>query len=220
LLAPLQALTAARDYDLNGNAQTIDVQAFVPDLGASALVFAPWALLALGRLAAGIELDVTVGYGDAAIDVPEPLRQAIRLLTAHRQHHPVRRPPQHCARFHQCRRDRPGRFLCQHAGIRQWLGPPRRRGEIGSSCHGGKSAASGRDRRAHFQTRAGAGSKGREARLGRRCGRRRRCRRAAGAPGGPINLDRGVRAGVALGTAAGVWLFWHARQQKQQEKPA
>ena len=36
-----------------------------------------------GRPAAGIELDVTVGYGDAAIDVPEPLRQAIRLLTAH-----------------------------------------------------------------------------------------------------------------------------------------
>ncbi len=34
-------------------------------------------------LAAGIELDVTVGYGDAASDVPEPLRQAIRLLVAH-----------------------------------------------------------------------------------------------------------------------------------------
>jgi uncharacterized phiE125 gp8 family phage protein len=83
LPAPLQALTAARVYDLNGNAQTIDVQAFVADLGASALVFAPWALPAPGRLAAGIELDVTVGYGDAAIDVPEPLRQAIRLLTAH-----------------------------------------------------------------------------------------------------------------------------------------
>ena len=26
---------------------------------------------------------MTVGYGDAAIDVPEPLRQAIRLLVAH-----------------------------------------------------------------------------------------------------------------------------------------
>jgi uncharacterized phiE125 gp8 family phage protein len=36
-----------------------------------------------GRLAAGIELDVTVGYGDAATDVPEPLRQAVRLLVAH-----------------------------------------------------------------------------------------------------------------------------------------
>jgi len=81
--APLQSLIAVRDYDVDNNAQALDVQAFVPDLAASALVFAPWALPAPGRLAAGIELDVTVGYGDAAIDVPEPLRQAIRLLTAH-----------------------------------------------------------------------------------------------------------------------------------------
>jgi uncharacterized phiE125 gp8 family phage protein len=83
LPAPLQVLTAARVYDIDGNAHAVDVQAFVPDLGGSALVFAPWALPAPGRLAAGIELDVTVGYGDAAIDVPEPLRQAIRLLVAH-----------------------------------------------------------------------------------------------------------------------------------------
>jgi uncharacterized phiE125 gp8 family phage protein len=31
---------------------------------------------------AGIELDVTAGYGDSAAAVPEPLRQAIRLLVA------------------------------------------------------------------------------------------------------------------------------------------
>ena len=80
---PLQALTAARVYDFDGNAQTLDLQAFVPDLGASVLVVAPWAVPAPGRIAAGIELDVTVGYGDAALEVPEPLRQAVRLLTAH-----------------------------------------------------------------------------------------------------------------------------------------
>jgi uncharacterized phiE125 gp8 family phage protein len=80
---PLQALTAARVYDFDGNAQALDLQAFVSDLGASALAFAPWAVPAPGRIALGIELDVTVGYGDAATDVPEPLRQAIRLLTAH-----------------------------------------------------------------------------------------------------------------------------------------
>ncbi len=81
--APLQALTAARVYDFNNVAQAIDPQAFVTDVGASVLAFAPWAWPAPGRLAAGIELDVTVGYGDAAADVPEPLRQAIRLLVAH-----------------------------------------------------------------------------------------------------------------------------------------
>jgi len=81
--APLQALAAARVYDVNNIAQTIDSSAFVLDKGASALIFTPWALPAPGRVAAGIELDVSVGYGDAAIDVPEPLRQAIRLLVAH-----------------------------------------------------------------------------------------------------------------------------------------
>lgn len=81
--APLQELTAARVYDAYGVAQPVDVQAFVPDIAASQLAFAPWALSQPGRLAAGIELDVTVGYGAAAGDVPEPLRQAIRLLVAH-----------------------------------------------------------------------------------------------------------------------------------------
>ena len=35
------------------------------------------------RIAAGIELDIAVGFGDAASDVPEPIRQAIRILVAH-----------------------------------------------------------------------------------------------------------------------------------------
>jgi uncharacterized phiE125 gp8 family phage protein len=83
LPAPLQALTAARVYDFDNAAQALDTAAFVLDRGASALLFAPSALPAPGRASSGIELDVTVGYGDAAIDVPEPLRQAIRLLVAH-----------------------------------------------------------------------------------------------------------------------------------------
>jgi uncharacterized phiE125 gp8 family phage protein len=81
--APLQALAASRVYDTSNVAHAVDTAAFVLDKGASALIFAPWALPAPGRVAAGIELDVTVGYGDAATDVPEPLRQTIRLLVAH-----------------------------------------------------------------------------------------------------------------------------------------
>lgn len=81
--APLQSLIAARVYDADGNAQAVDTQAFVLDTAGSALVFAPWALMQPGRIAAGVELDVTVGYGDAASDVPEALRVAIRLLVAH-----------------------------------------------------------------------------------------------------------------------------------------
>ena len=36
-----------------------------------------------GRDAAGIEIDVSVGYGDAASAMPEALRQAVRMLVAH-----------------------------------------------------------------------------------------------------------------------------------------
>jgi uncharacterized phiE125 gp8 family phage protein len=81
--APLRALTAARVYDEGGTAHAIDAQAFVLDLANSALAFAPWALPVPGRSVAGIEIDVVCGYGEAANDVPEPLRQAIRLLAAH-----------------------------------------------------------------------------------------------------------------------------------------
>jgi uncharacterized phiE125 gp8 family phage protein len=80
---PLRNLAAARVYDFNGVARAIDTGSFLVDAGASVLAFAPWALPSPGRLAAGIELDVVAGYGDAASDVPEPLRQAVRLLVTH-----------------------------------------------------------------------------------------------------------------------------------------
>ncbi len=82
---PLRALTAARIYRLDGTTQAIDVSAFAIDkAGAPAVLsFAAGALPAPGRVVAGIELDIDVGYGDAPTDVPEPLRQAIRVLTAH-----------------------------------------------------------------------------------------------------------------------------------------
>jgi uncharacterized phiE125 gp8 family phage protein len=81
--APLQALIEARVFDFDGEVRALDTQAFVRDASTSTLAFIPWALPMPTRIAAGIELDVTAGFGDAASDVPEPLRQAIRLLTAH-----------------------------------------------------------------------------------------------------------------------------------------
>lgn len=85
LPAPLRTLLAARIYDGDGNAQAIDPQSFVIDtISAPGLLsFAPWSVPQPGRDHAGIELDVSVGYGDAAADVPEPLKLAIRLLVAH-----------------------------------------------------------------------------------------------------------------------------------------
>ncbi|HEU4662150.1 MAG TPA: head-tail connector protein [Pseudolabrys sp.] len=84
---PLRTLDAVRIYDSDNVARTIDTSVFVLDLANSMLAFAPWAMPAPGRAAAGIELDVTVGYGGAAADVPEALRQAIRLLAAHWYEH-------------------------------------------------------------------------------------------------------------------------------------
>ena len=40
-----------------------------------------------GRIANGIEIAFTAGYGDAAADVPEPIRHAILLLVAHWHEH-------------------------------------------------------------------------------------------------------------------------------------
>jgi uncharacterized phiE125 gp8 family phage protein len=85
LPAPLRQLVAARIYKLDGATQAIDVDAFAIDKTSApaVLAFAGGALPAPGRVVGGIELDIEVGYGDAPSEVPEPLRQAIRVLTAH-----------------------------------------------------------------------------------------------------------------------------------------
>jgi uncharacterized phiE125 gp8 family phage protein len=81
--SPLQSLDVARVYDGDGTAAVLDLQGFIVDTANAALVFAPWSPAQPGRAAAGIELDVTCGYGDGPVDVPEPLRQAIRMMVAH-----------------------------------------------------------------------------------------------------------------------------------------
>lgn len=80
--APLRQVTAARVYDATGATHAIATAAFVVDAASSVLSFAPGTLPLPGRASAGIEIDVVVGYGAAAANVPEPLRQAIRLLVA------------------------------------------------------------------------------------------------------------------------------------------
>jgi uncharacterized phiE125 gp8 family phage protein len=85
LPVPLAALDAARIYRADGTTQAIDVAAFTVDRAAAParLGFTRGALPVPERAIAGIEIDVTCGYGDEPEDVPEPLRQAIRLLVAH-----------------------------------------------------------------------------------------------------------------------------------------
>jgi uncharacterized phiE125 gp8 family phage protein len=89
LPVPLATLVAARIYKASGATQTIDLAGFTLDSAAAPamLSFTRGALMAPERRAAGIEIDITCGHGDTAEDVPEPLRQAVRLLVAHWYEH-------------------------------------------------------------------------------------------------------------------------------------
>jgi uncharacterized phiE125 gp8 family phage protein len=72
-----------RVYDAHGTAQTVSTSLYyvdsAPDL-ARIIFGAPPPTP--GRQAAGIEIDIVVGYGATPESVPEPLRQAIRTLVA------------------------------------------------------------------------------------------------------------------------------------------
>ena len=82
-IAPLRAITGFRLFDDTDVATSLDPAT----LRLVGLPDRPRLLLGQGlpkpgRREAGIEIDVTVGYGAAATDVPAPLRQAIRMLAA------------------------------------------------------------------------------------------------------------------------------------------
>jgi uncharacterized phiE125 gp8 family phage protein len=82
---PLRQVSAARRYRADGTTQAIAAEAFTLDKAAAPAIiaFVPGALAPPGRAVAGIEIDIEVGYGAAPSNVPETLRQAIRLLVAH-----------------------------------------------------------------------------------------------------------------------------------------
>ncbi|ABD87372.1 head-tail connector protein [Rhodopseudomonas palustris] len=82
-IAPLRAVTAARVFDAAGVAHPIDPSGFVVDAAANAIAAPRCSLPQPGRAHAGIELDLQLGFGAAAGDVPEQLRHAIRTLVAH-----------------------------------------------------------------------------------------------------------------------------------------
>lgn len=81
---PLQTIDAVRVYPLEGAAVALDPDALTLNAAAAPAIiaFEYGSVKQPGRTAGGIELDVTAGYGDAAEDVPAPLRQAIRFLVA------------------------------------------------------------------------------------------------------------------------------------------
>ncbi len=81
-IAPVSAVDGVSVIDGNGVAQTIDANLYEAATGAPGRVrpAGPWP--APGVALDGVRIDFTAGYADAA-SVPEPLKQAVKLLAAY-----------------------------------------------------------------------------------------------------------------------------------------
>ncbi|HWE18271.1 MAG TPA: head-tail connector protein [Hyphomicrobiaceae bacterium] len=89
-LRPLQSIAAVRLYDETGAASTLDPATYFLDGAGNPARLVRRGALAWprpGRIANGIEVAFTAGYGPAVADVPAPIRQAVLLLVAHWYEH-------------------------------------------------------------------------------------------------------------------------------------
>ena len=82
---PIQSVDRVAVRAADGTQTVIDATDYILDVSGQTGRLAPseghWPKP--GARLGGIEIDFTVGYGNAATDVPEPIRQALRLLVAH-----------------------------------------------------------------------------------------------------------------------------------------
>lgn len=79
-LSPILSIDAIRRFDAAGNAVPIDLGGF--DWSGCLLRLRPGGHTR-DLFAFGVEIDLTAGYGARASDVPEALRQAMRMLITH-----------------------------------------------------------------------------------------------------------------------------------------
>jgi len=88
-LRPLQAVREVRVFSADNMSSLVPAETYLVDLAGvpPRLVRRGAMWIAPGRPAGGIEIDFTAGYGDAASDVPAPLRQALLMLVAHWYEH-------------------------------------------------------------------------------------------------------------------------------------
>ena len=84
-LLPVQAVSAVTVHDEDGGASVLDADGYAVDvLSAPARVTLTSATPSVvTRPFNAFEVAFTAGYGDAASDVPQPIRQAVMLLVAH-----------------------------------------------------------------------------------------------------------------------------------------
>jgi len=85
-IAPIQSIDAVTVFDDDDVGTVINPATYLADLGSvppRLVLRANGARPAPARVANGIEVRATAGYGDTAGDVPQPLRQAILIALAH-----------------------------------------------------------------------------------------------------------------------------------------
>jgi uncharacterized phiE125 gp8 family phage protein len=83
-ISPILSLDAVRTFDTLGNPVLLDLASF--QLDGSTLILSA-SLMPNGGDGAGVEIDLTAGFGTQPTDVPEALRQAMRMLVAHYYEH-------------------------------------------------------------------------------------------------------------------------------------
>lgn len=82
-VVPLIAIDAITVYDADGDPEVLDPETYVVDKASAPARIRFETPPAPGQALNGIEIDLTVGYGDEAEDVASPLRHAILILVAH-----------------------------------------------------------------------------------------------------------------------------------------
>jgi uncharacterized phiE125 gp8 family phage protein len=88
-LAPLRSLNEVRIKNTAGDPAVVAEQTYLVDIASRPprLIWNNCAPPLPGLAANGIEIDLTVGFGDTADSVPAPLKHAILMLTAHWYEH-------------------------------------------------------------------------------------------------------------------------------------
>ncbi|MEM8749411.1 MAG: head-tail connector protein [Pseudomonadota bacterium] len=82
-IAPVQSVNAITVFNRDGDPQVLPSESAMIERGAHGLRIRLPETQAETTAANGLEIDLVVGFGDLAIDVPEPLRHAIMMLIAH-----------------------------------------------------------------------------------------------------------------------------------------
>ena len=77
------SVAGGRVFPVSGPAQALPSTNFEIIRGADSDAILPLSRPAPGRLRGGVEIDIRLGFGEFAAQVPEPLRLAVRQLVAH-----------------------------------------------------------------------------------------------------------------------------------------